>query len=354
MTEINPDAAQRELLERIADARESSKPLCIVGGGTKSFYGRENIGEPITTSAYQGIVDYEPSELVITARAGTPLHVVEETLAAQGQELDFEPPRFGPASTIGGVVAAGLSGPRRPYVGALRDRMLGIEICSSEGEVLRFGGQVMKNVAGYDVTRLMSGALGTLGLILSVSIRVAPKAAAEITLAWQLGRELACEKMNAMAQKPWPISAMAYEAGVLRVRMSGHEEGVRFAEASLAPDESEDLTYWSALRDLRSAFFQTEETLWRLSLPSAAVLENLPGNELLDWGGAQRWLKSDAKPSEIQNLAQSVGGYATCLSAESDAPFAPLDPVSLELHKRLKNSFDPHGIFNPGRYYADF
>lgn len=337
--------------EQIRRAREAMHPLDIVGGGTKSFYGRATSGEPLATGDFRGIVEYEPAELVVTALAGTRLDELESVLARERQMLAFEPPSFGATSTIGGVVAAGLSGPRRPYAGAVRDSVLGVEIMTADAEVLRFGGQVMKNVAGYDVSRLMAGSLGTLGLLLSVSLKVMPLPECERTLVWQRGAGEAQRLMRDIARRPWPVSAMAFAEETLRVRLSGSADGVEEAAAVLAADGDEDGAFWRRLNEQRLDFFADPTPLWRLSVPPAAGRIDLPGVWLCDWGGALRWLKTTAPASAIRAQAQAAGGHATLFRGTDDLPFTPLDRVNATIHERLKAAFDPNRLFNRGRLY---
>lgn len=338
----------------IGQAQQSGKALKIIGGDTKAFYGRSTEGELLETHAYSGIVEYQPTELVITVRAGTRLVDVEQTLAEQGQMLAFEPPQFGDASTIGGIVAAGLSGPRRPHAGSVRDAVLGVRIMNSNGRSLSFGGQVMKNVAGYDVSRLMTGSMGTLGLLLEVSIRVGPKPQSERTLVWKLALPDAHKRMIEMSRLSLPITGMSCDDSYLRVRLAGHASAVAEAEVKLAPDATGSNDYWQELRDQTLPFFKSGESLWRLSvLPAAAPFE-IDGDWLWDWGGACRWLKSDGAGEKIRSAAVGAGGHATLFrGADNDSPFAVLDDVSLRLHRRLKKTFDPDGIFNPGRMYPE-
>lgn len=339
--------------EQITHARESARSLDIVGGGTKAFYGRPTSGTPLTTAGFHGIVEYEPAELVVTVLAGTRLEVLVSALARERQMLAFEPPSFGAASTIGGVVAAGLSGPRRPYAGAVRDSVLGIEMMTADAEVLRFGGQVMKNVAGYDVSRLMAGSLGTLGLLLSVSLKVLPLPECERTLVWQRRDGEAHRMMLDIARKPWPVSAMAYAAGMLRVRLAGSAHGVDEAADALAPDADGDGAYWRELNDQQLDFFSDPAPLWRLSVPPATARIDLPGSWLCDWGGALRWLKTTAPGATIRRRASDAGGHASLFRGPDDAPFMPLDKVNARIHQRLKAAFDPQRIFNRGRLYAE-
>jgi glycolate oxidase FAD binding subunit len=348
------ESVHEQITATVRKAGESGAPLNIVGGGTKAFYGRRAAGAPLATSAYRGIVEYEASELVITVRAGTTLQLVEQTLAEENQCFSFEPPSFGSGCTVGGVVAAGLSGPRRPYAGAVRDAVLGVTVLSSSAEPLRFGGQVMKNVAGYDVSRLMAGAMGTLGLLLAVSLRVAPRPERECTLLWELPEARAHERMRAIARRPWPVSAMSFDGRFLRARLSGHAETVRDAEIKLDPEAIATTDYWRELNNQTLSFFQSSEPLWRLSVAPAAELPPLAGDWLWDWGGACRWVKSREPAARIREAARLGGGHATLFRGDAgDAPFAPLDRVSLKIHRRLKKTFDPEGIFNPGRLYAE-
>lgn len=342
-----------QLAATVRAARETGTALNIVGGGTKSFYGRRADGTSLPTAAYDGIVEYEASELVITLRAGTSLRRVEETLAGENQMLAFEPPCFGAESTIGGVVAAGLSGPRRPYAGAVRDAVLGVAVMPSTGELLSFGGRVMKNVAGYDVSRLMAGAMGTLGLLLIVSLRVGPRPQSERTFVWQLDERAARARMIELGRRPWPLGGVSFDGEFLRVRMSGHAAAVDNAELCLAPDRTEPGAYWDALKNHTLPFFQSSAPLWRLSVLPAATRMELAGDWLWDWGGGCRWLKSEEPNDRIRAAARAAGGHATLFrGGPDDEPFAPLDPLALRIHQRLKQTFDPERIFNPGRMYG--
>jgi glycolate oxidase FAD binding subunit len=346
------DGVLEEISERVAKARENRTPLKIVGGGTKNFYGRSTNGETLPLANYGGVTQYEPAELVMTARGGTALSEIEETLAANDQMLGFEPPGFGPTATLGGVIASGLGGPRRPYGGAVRDSVLGVKIMTSSGEVLSFGGQVMKNVAGYDVSRLMTGALGTLGVLLEISVRVAPCAQTESTIGWQIGPLEAHQKMIRLAQRPLPISAMAYDDGMMRVRLAGHPSAVMDAETELLADCQLSNNYWHELKEQTLAFFKGTAPLWRLSVAPASVTE-LDGEWLWDWGGACRWLRSEEPRDRIREVARAAGGHASLFRhTADDAPFAPLESANQILHNRVKKVFDPHGIFNLGRIYA--
>ncbi|HWS75135.1 MAG TPA: glycolate oxidase subunit GlcE [Quisquiliibacterium sp.] len=351
-----------ELRERIVAAAAERRPLRLRGGGTKDFYGQSLEGEVLETAAWRGIVSYEPTELVITARAGTPLAEVEAALAEKGQMLAFEPPVFGPASTIGGVVAAGLSGPRRASAGAVRDFVLGASLLDGAGQLKNFGGQVMKNVAGYDVSRLLCGSLGILGLIAEVSLKVLPRPAAETTLSIAVDETEALRRLNEWAGRPLPISASAWHSGGLRLRLSGARAAVDAARAEFCRergavelDPEVAAGYWSGLRDQTAAWFAGDEPLWRLSVPSTAAALAVPGERLVEWGGAQRWLRGNHDAQRLRELARELGGHATLFRGgdRSAGVFQPLAPAVAAIHHRLKREFDPAGIFNPGRMYPD-
>jgi glycolate oxidase FAD binding subunit len=339
----------------IRDAAARRAPLRLRGGGSKDFFGNEPRGALLDTRAYAGVLDYEPAELVLTACCGTPLSELERILAEQGQCLAFEPPHFG-AATFGGCIAAGLSGPRRTSAGAVRDFVLGVKLIDGRARELDFGGRVMKNVAGYDVSRLAVGSLGTLGLIAEASVKVLPKPEQELTLRLALAEAEAIEAMNRWAGQPLPLSASAWQEGTLFLRLSGAEPGVRAAASRLGGDVVADApAFWDGLREHRHRFFEGAEPLWRLAVPSTTAPLNLAGAQLIEWGGAQRWLRSDAPASEIREAAKRAGGHATLFRAadKSAGAFAPLDGVLLRLHRALKAELDPAGIFNPGRLYAE-
>lgn len=345
--------------ERVRDAAAHGRALCIRGGGTKHFYGRPELGEPLDTRAFTGIINYEPSELVVTVRTGTPLAELEAELAARGQMLAFEPPHFGPGATVGGCVAAGLAGPRRAAVGGVRDFILGARLIDGRGEVLRFGGEVMKNVAGYDVSRVLAGSLGTLGLILDVSLKVLPKPVAEASLRFEMDEAAALHQLNVWGGQPLPISASAWQDGILELRLSGAAAAVDAAVARLGgeriPDTVADAR-WRGLREQTEAFFagaQPPGPLWRLSLPSDALAIELGDSQLVEWGGGQRWMHTDLPPETIRARVAALGGHATLFrnGAREGAVFHPLTAPMLTLQRNLKNAFDPAGVFNPGRLY---
>jgi glycolate oxidase FAD binding subunit len=348
------------LAETIRTAAAAGRRLRIRGGGTKDFYGQSLEGEILDTRGYAGIVAYDPTELVITVRAGTALAEVEAALAERGQLLAFEPPRFprsgSGAATIGGAVAAGLAGPRRAAAGAVRDFVLGVRLLDGRGQDLSFGGRVMKNVAGYDVSRAMAGALGTLGVLVEVSLKVLPRPVAETTLQFELAEARALAAVNEWAGRPLPISATAYADGRLTVRLSGAAAAVRAAREALGgePLEADHAArFWEGLRDQTDPFFDGDLPLWRCSVPSVAPPLALPGHALVEWGGALRWLRTPAAAPAIRDAVARVGGHATLFRGGDKAAgvFHPLAPAIERIHRALKAEFDPHGILNRGRMY---
>lgn len=369
-----------QLTHAIRDAGAQRAPLRIRGGGTKDFYGGELRGEVLDTRACRGIVDYDPTELVITARAGTPLAEIETLMRGHGQMLGFEPPRFGKLPsppprlpkgegsvvqalpefdepTFGGAIAAGLSGPRRPYAGSARDLVLGVRLLDGKGTDLRFGGQVMKNVAGYDVSRLMVGALGTLGVLLEISVKALPLPPAETTLRLERTQAEAIALMNGWAGKPLPITGTCHVDNHLHVRLSGAAPAVRAARDALGGEEIPDAGFfWQEVRDQRLQFFRESDVLWRLSLKPTSPPLNLAGPQLLEWNGALRWLAADADAAAVRDAAVRSGGHATLFRGGNKAAsvFQPLAPALDHIHRRLKGTFDPFGILNPGRLYPEF
>lgn len=343
-----------ELQGAVLATREQRRSLTITGHGSKAFYGRSVVGDQLSLAGHRGVVNYEPTELVISARAGTPLEEIEGLLTRHGQMLAFEPPRFNGAGTLGGAIASGLSGPRRPYTGSARDFVLGTRLINGRGEILRFGGEVMKNVAGFDVSRLMAGSLGTLGVLLEISLKVLPLPETERTLVFDCNRTTAIEWMNTWAGQALPLSAAAHFDGQLWVRLSGNAAGVSAGCKRLGGSTGED-GFWQALRNQTLNFFTGDIALWRLSLPPATPPHELPGDCLIDWGGAQRWLRSAADADQIRAVAAAVGGHATLFrGATNDTEvFHPLQPALMAMQQRLKQSFDPDGLFNPGRLYRD-
>ena len=390
-----------ELADRIRAAAAQGTPLRIRGGGTKDFYGERLEGEPLDTRGLRGIVSYEPSELVVTVRAGTPLAELEAALAERGQCLPFEPPHFaegtvpgapatsssaaaaraatsgealgapatdsgaaaGRAATVGGMVAAGLSGPARASVGAVRDYILGLVLVNGRGEELVFGGQVMKNVAGYDVSRLMAGALGTLGLIAEVSLKVLPLAPAEATLRFRLPQAQALQRLNAWGGQPLPLNASGWDpsgGGALYLRLRGAVAAVEAACRSLGGerlDTAGAAAEWNACRDQRLPWFTERDgrDLWRLSVPQTAPVLDLPEPPLVEWHGGQRWVRAAAADGpRVRQVARAAGGHATLFRTDragAQERMTPLAPPLAAIHEQLKLQFDPQRIFNRARLY---
>jgi len=352
------DSELEKLSEAVREAGRSKRALRLRGGGTKDFYGQALEGEVHDTRGYNGIVAYEPSELVITARCGTTLADIETAMSGHGQLLAFEPPHFGDGATLGGTVAAGLSGPRRQAAGALRDFVLGVKVMDGRGEVLAFGGQVMKNVAGYDVSRLMAGSLGTLGIILEVSLKALPRPAAEATLRLELPEDKAIEQLNRWGGKPMPISASAWTGGELGVRLSGAAAAVAAAQKKIGGelvDREQGERFWAGIREQTDPFFRNDAPLWRISVPSATAPLKLPGEPLIEWGGALRWLCTRADARTVRDAAKRARGHATLFRGGDKAVgvFQPLGPALMKIHRELKREFDPQGIFNRGRMYPE-
>jgi len=349
-----------KIQESIRDAAGRGAALRVRGGGSKDFYGNAPRGDILDTRAHAGVVDYEPTELVVTARCGTLLSDLEKILSEKGQFLSFEPPSFGPGATLGGCVAAGLSGPRRASAGSVRDAMLGAKIVDGRGQLLAFGGQVMKNVAGYDVSRLLAGSLGTLGVIVEVSHKLLPRPPEELTLKFELPQAKALANLNRWAGQPLPISASAWRDGELSLRLSGARSAVRAAAEKLGGERvatEEAASFWAGIREQSDPFFAGDTPLWRLSLPSQTPAMELPGEQLLEWGGALRWLKAGSTAAAgVREAASNAGGHATLFRATEKplGAFAPLSPVLARLHRELKRTFDPAGILNPGRLYPEF
>lgn len=341
------------LADQVRQAGERRQPLRIVGLDSKAFYGHAVDGEVLAVSGHRGVTHYEPTELVLTARAGTPVSEVETALAANGQMLAFEPPRFGGSASLGGAIASGLGGPRRPWGGAPRDLLLGMTLLDGRGRILRFGGEVMKNVAGYDLSRLMAGALGTLGVLLEVSIKVLPAPKVERSLVLNLSRDRALTLMRELARQPAPLSAACHLDDRLYLRLSGNASSVAAWEKQIGGDGGDGQDFWHGLRDHSLGFFQSERPLWRLSLPPATPRLACERETLTDWAGAQRWVYSHTPPGELRNEVAKVGGHAILFRhGDDEIPvFHPLDNVQQRLHRGLRQTFDPSGIFNPGRLY---
>ena len=373
------DTALAQLTDQIRQASAERRTLCIRGGGSKDFYGHPSTGERMDTTPLRGIVSYEPTELVVTVRAGTPLAELEATLAERKQCLAFEPPHYhyaGGQATVGGMVAAGLSGPARASVGAVRDYVLGVKLINGRAEHLTFGGQVMKNVAGYDVSRLMVGSMGVLGVITEVSLKVLPVAPAEATLVFELDQAQALAQLHRWGAQPLPLNASCWvkdvDKSLLFVRLRGAVAAVASAVTRMTRDvpghpmdNDQAVADWQACRDHRLPFFMdacdAAPNLWRLSLPQTAPMLDLPWAQLVEWHGAQRWLRAPAAAgAELRELAARHSGSATLFIAsqvdgmESEARFSPLAPALRLIHERLKAEFDPVGVFDSRRLVAGF
>lgn len=358
------DSALAALIDRVQTARAQRSPLCIRGGGTKDFYGEAPHGEPLDTRALQGISSYEPSELVVTVRAGTPLATLEAALAEKGQCLAFEPPRYAEGGTVGGMVAAGLSGPARAASGGVRDYLLGATLLNGRAECLSFGGQVMKNVAGYDVSRLLAGSMGVLGVILEVSLKVLPLPPATLTLRFERDQAEALRQLNAWGREPLPVNASAWWSGMLVLRLAGASAAVQAAAQTLGGERIDAPladAFWRGLRDQRDEFFdgarravESGATLWRLSLPQTAPPLALSGEQLIEWGGAQRWIVTTAPAMGLREAAAKLRGHAVAFRGDKSAGvLAPLAPAQARIQRGIKDAFDPDRVFNPGRLYPD-
>ena len=358
------DAVLEACGERIRAASLAKRPLAIRGGGTKDFYGEPSAGrlghDRLDTSAYAGIVDYDPTELVVTARAGTRLAEVVATLRASGQMLASEPPAFGANATLGGVVAAGLSGPRRPYAGALRDIVLGVRMFDGRGQDLAFGGRVMKNVAGFDLSRLVTGSLGTLGVLTEISLKCLPLPKLEATRLLECAASDALRMMNEWTGKPLPISATCHRGRRLAVRLSGAAPAVEAAARQIGGSVlSDGDALWEGVREQSDPWFsearERNAPLWRISVKANAPYRELGGEQMIEWSGALRWLVATdrADATSIRTYASENGGHATLFRAADKraGAFHPLPEALLVLHRRLKSQFDPDGILNPGRLY---
>jgi glycolate oxidase FAD binding subunit len=378
------EAQLNSLIDAVRQAAADGRTLRLRGGGSKDFWGQSLTGEVLDTRAYQGVVSYEPSELVVTARCGTPLAELEAALAEKGQCLAFEPPHFGPGATVGGMVAAGLSGPARATAGAVRDYVLGARFINGLGEHLTFGGQVMKNVAGYDVSRLMAGSWGTLGLITEVSLKVLPVAPAEASLMIAgLAQGPALDLLHRWGGQPLPLNASAWVrdttaqpvADYLFVRLRGAVAAVQSATTRMTADavaqgaqvtvmnNAEAAQDWRASGEQTLQFFDAsspEACLWRLSLPQTAPVLDLPFATYIEWQGAQRWVWAPASAAGcMRSAAQAAGGHATLFRAsaahaEADKAVGvstPLEPVQQRIQQQLQKQFDPKGVFATGRLH---
>ncbi len=348
----------QNLCERVKAAASANTPLAIHGGNTKSFYGGAIVGDALDMRDYHGIIDYQPRELVLTVRAGTPLAAIKAVMDQERQMLAFEPPLFGEGNmtmaTIGGTVAAGLSGPRRPYVGAVRDFVLGARVVNGNGADLRFGGRVIKNVAGYDVSRLMVGAMGTLGILTDLSLKVLPKPSAELTMQFDIDEATAIQKFNQWAGLPLPLSGATWHEGVATLRLSGATAAVAAAKSKLGGEVIDVVAaqkFWQSLRDQQHTFFDSARPLWRLSVPQTAPPLAATLAQLIEWGGGVRWMVGETNAAALRKMAAKVGGHAILFRGndKTGGVFHPLPPKLAEIHRNLKNAFDPQNILNRGR-----
>jgi len=362
------DPVLARLVDQVRGARVANGHFRIVGGGSKDFFGNALQGEPLDVRPLAGISSYEPTELVVTVRAGTPLADLEAALAEKGQHLPFEPPRLGSASTVGGMIAAGLAGPARAAVGSVRDHLLGATLLNGKAEVLSFGGQVMKNVAGYDVSRVLAGSMGTLGVICEVSLKVLPQPTATATLRFEMDQVQALEALNTWGAEPLPISASAWWDHTLVVRLAGARAAVEAASQAFGKLGGESIeptlasSFWQGLRDQRDEYFASAlkaveggATLWRLGLPQTAEPIALPGEQLVEWGGAQRWLCTPVSATQVRDAAGAAGGHATLFRSRDKTveAFHPLSAPLARFHCELKKAFDPDRVFNRGRMVPD-
>ena len=375
------NAALLALIDRVREAASTGRRLRVQGGGSKDFYGEAARGEPLSTSELRGILSYEPSELVITALAGTPLAELEAALAEKGQVLAFEPPHFGAHATVGGMVAAGLAGPARASVGGVRDYVLGASLINGRAELLSFGGQVMKNVAGYDVSRLLAGSLGTLGVITGLSLKVLPRAPAEATLACAgLAHEPALALLHRWGGQPLPLHASCWvhdDTGTpaedfLFVRLRGAHAAVQAAQGRMSADAraagarvslldpQQARADWAACREHTLPFFRPPAAglcLWRLSVPQTTPVLDLPAPVLIEWQGGLRWLWAPASAAAtLRQAAARVGGHATLFRGDASdkavGVFSPLAPAQRRIQLALQRQFDPQGVFDAGRLFG--
>ncbi len=347
----------REIIAtRVRDAAGDKTALQLLGGNTKAFYGRSIQATPLCLADYSGVVEYEPSELYITARCGTPLDTIEHIIGKENQMLPFEPPHFGPTATLGGAVAAGLAGPRRASSGAVRDSMLGAEIINGKGEYLCFGGKVMKNVAGYDVSRLMSGALGTLGVLMSVTLRLQPRPQCERTAVIPETHADAIHKMNAWARTPMPITATFHDGKHLYVRLAGSSSAVEKCQNEIGGECIEQSEhFWTRVREQTHEAFTSDAPLWRIRVPPSTGPLDISGPCAMEWNGALRWYATHTEASIIREITRQADGQACLFRGPAiEHVFNPLPPALLKIHQRLKHAFDPEGILNPGKMYPQF
>ncbi len=371
-TVVNESDQTETLLSQVQMAWQNKQALAVQGNGSKSFLIHELSGECLSTASHRGIINYFPSELTVTVRSGTLLCELKEVLAKEGQMLPFEPPAFSKNATIGGTIASGLSGPARPFVGSARDFVLGCKVINGKGELLQFGGEVMKNVAGYDLSRLITGSYGSLGVILEVSLKLLPIVAKEQTLKFSLEADQFTQYIQRLLLSGHAVSAACYLDGQAYIRLSGSEKGVTYSQNEIRQSHAElqeiDRLFWSELNEQTLPFFNNEQPLWRLSLPKAINKEingsieqfmTVTDKQLIDWGGSLRWLYSNQSAEAIRHIAQSLGGHAqlfranTMDSGNDISKQQPLMPAMLKLHQQIKRSIDPHLLFNKGCIYPE-
>lgn len=342
--------------QQILHAVDNQQPLNILGGNTKSFLYQAQSAETLSLREHQGIVNYQPTELVVTAYAGTKLSELQTMLAEYNQRLPFDPPHFGDNATLGGAIATGLSGSIRPFTGSARDYVLGCKIINGKGQVMQFGGQVMKNVAGYDVSRLMVGAMGSLGVLLEISLKVLPIPTSECYLSQPRDTQDALRLMQTLASQNLPLSGLAYDGEAVHIRLSGAEAAVRAARQKLGGENHDPDIFWALVNEQQHHFFDGEMPLWRISVPPATADLTLSGKQLFDWAGGLRWVKTEETAEKIFKLATRHHGHAQLFRNRQPhaARRQPLSSGLKKLHLQLKQSFDPQGIFNRGQLYPDF
>lgn len=343
----------QDLVEQVKQAFDRKTAIRISAGNSKLFYGNAVSGDTLDIRPHVGIIDYRPSELVITARAGSQLADIENELASNGQQFAFEPLQHSDASTLGGVIACGLSGPRRGFGFAVRDAVLGASIINGRGDQLHFGGQVMKNVAGYDTSRLMVGAQGSLGILLDISIKVKPLAESELTLVFEIDYESAQSNLKQWVMQGLPVSSSCYHLGNLHIRLSSTAGNTRKAQ-QLMGGETGDNDLWNRLKQQTHPFFTQYHNLWRVSVPPSTPLFSNKQPQLIEWGGGLRWIESE---QDMYSIAAQHDGHATLYRLQDAAThediFQPLATPVFNLHRRIKQSFDPENILNPGRLYRE-
>jgi glycolate oxidase FAD binding subunit len=344
-----------DLQDRVRGAIASQRPICIVGGDSKRFLGRGQQGDPIDMKDYSGVVDYQPSELVITVRAGTTISELQDVLAAENQVLAGEPPEFDGKATVGGTLACNLSGPSRPWSGSIRDHVLGVRIINGKAQHLRFGGQVMKNVAGYDVSRLMAGAMGTLGILTEVTLKVMPRPEATITVRRPLGAADSLGAMNEICRAPLPVTGACWYRGEMRVRLAGLASVIGPAAERIEGSRAdEDDTFWPRLREMDLPFFATARDLWCISLRSTHEHFEQDEDWLIDWRGARRWLAASRDRDALHARVRDAGAELWQLRGAANGAdvFPERGAAYRNMLLRLKQALDPGGIFNPGRLYS--